>query len=154
MTIRDAIASHHFFAGLDPAHVERLARCATEEHFPAGRYLLREGEPAGTFRVLTAGDVALQVHTPGKGIVRIETLHGGDVLGWSWMFPPYRWQFDAYALNAVNAIAFPGVWIREECEADPAFGYQLVRRVAAVMMDRLQHTRLRLLNMDGDVART
>ena len=91
--------------------------------------------------------VALEVFTPTRGPVVIETLGPGEVLGWSWLFPPYRWHFDAQAVEPVRAVALDGGCLRGKCEEDPRLGYELTRRFAAIMMDRLQATRLRLLDV-------
>jgi CRP/FNR family transcriptional regulator, cyclic AMP receptor protein len=87
---------------------------------------------------------------PARGPVVIETLEGGEVLGWSWLFAPYRWHFDARTLTVVRATAFDGACLREKCAADPALGYDLMGRFAHVLMERLQWTRLRLLDVYGD----
>ena len=87
---------------------------------------------------------------PARGAVVIETIEAGEVVGWSWLFPPYQWHFDARAVSLVRATSFDGVCLREKCEQDPAFGYDLMSRFTQVLIERLQWTRLRLLDVYGD----
>ena len=112
---------------------------------------MTENEQANTFFALRHGTVALETYVPQRGAVTIETLHGGDILGWSWLFPPYRTMFDARALGVVRTIAFDAACLRGKCEQDAQLGYTLMQRFAEVMVERLQATRLRLLDVYGQV---
>src|SRR5690349_14197944 len=103
-----------------------------------------------TFFVVRHGTVAVGNFVPPRGELVIETLEAGDLLGWSWLFPPYRSHFDARALSPVRATQFDGACLRDKCAADPAFGYGLMSRFAQVLIERLQWTRLRLLDIYGD----
>lgn len=147
--IAELVAEHPLLAGLPGEAVAQVAGCARNVAFAEGQLLIAEGLAADTFYLLRRGSVALEVHAPGRGALVVETLRPGQVLGWSWLFPPYRWHFDARALGPVGAIAVDGACLRTKAEADPAFGYELVRRFAAVILDRLQATRLRLLDLYG-----
>ena len=111
--------------------------------------VFREGDPAETFYVVRSGAVALEAHAPARGELTIETLGAGEVLGWSWLFAPYRWHFDARALSRVRATAFDATCLRAKCDDDTALGYDLMKRFAQVMIERLQWTRLRLLDVYG-----
>jgi len=104
--------------------------------------------------VLRHGGVALETFVPARGAVVIETIEAGEVVGWSWLFPPYQWHFDARAVSLVRATSFDGVCLRGKCETDPQLGYDLMSRFAQVMIRRLQWTRLRLLDVYGDGHRT
>jgi CRP-like cAMP-binding protein len=146
----DLLAGVPLLAGLVRAELELLAGCARNVHFDAGEQIFREDEPADAFWVIRHGRVALEAHVPARGPLTIETLEPGEVLGWSWLFPPYRWHFDARALSGVRATAFDGACLRGKCSDDPALGYDLMQRFARVMMERLQATRLRLLDVYGD----
>jgi CRP-like cAMP-binding protein len=137
------------FDGLRPESAELIAGCASNVHFDAGALIFREGEQADAFYLLRHGSVALETHSPARGPVVIETIEAGDVLGWSWLFPPYRWHFDARARTAVRATAFDGECLRGKCAADPVLGYELVSRFAQTLIQRLQWTRLRLLDVYG-----
>ena len=141
-------------SGLAPAHLELIVGCAQNTRVEAGAYLFREGDAADTFYVVRSGAVALEIHVPARDAVVIETLHEGDLLGWSWLFPPYRWSFDARALEPVGAIAFDGACLRGKCEADHDLGYELMQRMSQVIIERLQATRLRLLDVYGVGAST
>ena len=148
--LEEILADVPFLTGLGPSELELLAGCARNVHFDDGDVLFREGEPADTFYVLRQGSVALEIHAPTRGGMTIETIDAGDVIGWSWLFPPYRWHFDARALSGVRATAFDGECLRGKCETDPALGYDLMKRFAQVLIERLQWTRLRLLDVYGD----
>jgi len=137
------------FASLDQESLEVIAGCATNVHFEADHVLFREGDPADIFYLVRHGSVALETFVPARGSLLIETIEPGEVVGWSWLFEPYRWHFDARALTEVRATAFDGACLRGKCEADPALGYALMTRFAHVMIERLQWTRLRLLDVYG-----
>lgn len=149
-SIADLVAAHPLLAGLPGDAAGHVAGCARNVAFDTGQLILAEGTAADTFYLLRRGSVALEVHAPGEGPLVIETLHAGQVLGWSWMFPPYRWHFDARALGPVGAIALDGACLRAKAETDPALGYALVLRLAGLILDRLQATRLRLLDLYGN----
>jgi CRP-like cAMP-binding protein len=140
------------FRGVAPARLELIAGCATNRIFRPGDQLLSEGEHADTFFVIRRGDVAVETHVPHRGALTLETLHDGDVLGWSWLFPPYRLVFDARAVDTVHTLAFDGRCLREKCDADHELGYDLMKRFAGVMVERLTATRLQLMDVYGHVA--
>ena len=151
-TIEQLIAQAPVFEGLEPAQLALIAGCARNEHVEAGTVLLREGEAADRFFLIRRGIVGLEVHAPGRGPLRIETLHDGDVVGWSWLFAPYRWQMDGRVITSSSLVAFDGACLRGKCEFDHELGYQLMRRFAASVVDRLQATRLQLLDVYGSSA--
>ena len=138
-----------FFDGLSQADLELVAGCGSNVHFRDDELLFADGDQADVFYVLRHGSVALETFVPGRGAVPIETLEAGEVLGWSWLFAPYRWHFDARALSLVRATSFDAACLRGKCEADPRLGYELMSRFAQVVIDRLQSTRLRLLDVYG-----
>jgi CRP/FNR family transcriptional regulator, cyclic AMP receptor protein len=147
------LAGVPFLEGLEADRLDLLAGCAGNVHFDQGNYLFREGDEADTFYVIRHGSVAVETFVPARGPVTIETIDAGEVLGWSWLFAPYRWHFDARALSPVRATGFDGACLRGKCEADPALGYELMGRFAQVLIERLQWTRLRLLDVYGDGSR-
>lgn len=151
-TLAELIASSPVFAGLPDDDLALIAGCAQNVGFDAGELLFREGDDADTFYLVRRGRVAFELHTPDRGGLVIDTADPGDVVGWSWLFPPYRWHFDARATDHVRAIAFDGACLRDKCGDDTRLGYELMQRFAAVMIDRLQHTRFRLLDVYGGVA--
>jgi len=152
-TLAEIAADTPVFRGIDPERLAVVVACGSTTGFEAGEQLFREGEPADRFYLLRTGSVALELHAPGRGSLTIETIEAGDVVGWSWLFPPYRWHFDARAVEPVRAVVFDGACLRGKAEADPALGYDLMIRFAAVMIDRLQAARLRLLDLYGQPAR-
>jgi CRP/FNR family transcriptional regulator, cyclic AMP receptor protein len=147
-TIEQYLPDHPFFTGLDESAIALLAGCAVNVHVDAGRMLFREGEPADRFYVVRRGRVAIEVRSP-TGPIVIDTADEGDVVGWSWLVPPYRWVFDARAVLPTGAVAFDAVCLRGKCDADPALGFALMQRVARVMYERLQAARVRLLDLYG-----
>jgi CRP/FNR family transcriptional regulator, cyclic AMP receptor protein len=148
-TIPDLIAAAPALAGLSAAHREEIAGCARNRVFEDGEPIMREGDEARTFHVVRRGAVALETFVPRRGAVIVETLHEGDLLGWSWLVPPYRTAFDARAVGTTHLIEFDGACLRGRCDADPALGYALYRLFAPVIVERLQATRLRLLDLYG-----
>jgi CRP-like cAMP-binding protein len=145
--IEPYIAQHPFCAGLDLGAITTLAACATTAQFDAGQYLLAEGGEAHSFCLLLSGHVALETHAGARGRITIETIAAGEVLGWSWLFSPYRWSFSARAVEPVDAIVVDGTCLRTACDADPRLGYELMQRFARVIVERLQATRLQLLDV-------
>ena len=148
-TLEELLGRHPFFAGLGADAMRLIAGCASNVQFHAGEFIFGEGEPASRFYVIRHGRVALQVHSPARGPLVIDTMDEGEVLGWSWLVPPYRYFGDARALTAVTATALDGGCLRGKCEADPELGYQLLKRVTTVMYQRLQSSRIRLLDLYG-----
>ncbi|MDW6057415.1 cyclic nucleotide-binding domain-containing protein [Streptomyces sp. FXJ1.4098] len=126
---------------------ERLFALAAERDFPAGCRLFDEGGIADRFWLIRSGEVALDVYVPGRQAQVVETLGPRQQLGWSWIFPPYRWHLGARAVGPVRTWEFRAAEVRELCADDPAFGYELMLRCAALIADRLQATRLRLLDL-------
>lgn len=138
-----------FLKGLAPAHLMAIAECAHPVTFASGEYVFHEGDPANHFYIITYGQVSLELHVPGRGSHVIQTVGKDEVLGWSWLFPPYRWHFDGRALTMVRAIDFNGLCLRGKCDSDHDLGYELMQRFAQTMMARLQATRLQLLDVYG-----
>jgi CRP/FNR family cyclic AMP-dependent transcriptional regulator len=148
-TLAELIASSPVFSGLPDDDLALIAGCARNSGFEEDELLFREGDEADTFYLVRRGRVAFEIHTPERGGLVIDTADPGDVVGWSWLFAPYRWHFDARASAPVRAIAFDGACLRGKCAEDPRLGYELMQRFASVMIDRLQHTRFRLLDVYG-----
>jgi len=143
------LSNHHFFQGLSPEYSQLIAGCASMARFDAGETIFNAGEPADHFYLVRHGTVALEIIVPGRGKIPIQTIGEHEVLGWSWLFPPYRWHFDAQAMELTRVIAFDGKCLRQKCEQDHNLGYELMKRFAEVMANRLQATRLQLLDVYG-----
>ncbi|HZS88069.1 MAG TPA: cyclic nucleotide-binding domain-containing protein [Chloroflexota bacterium] len=144
------VAEQAFLRGLSARHLAQIAEYVSDVRFPAGEFVFREGEEAGLFYIITRGRIALEIYGPGRGPIPIATLHEGDALGWSWLFPPYRWHFDARTLEASAALAFDAPRLRALCDADHDLGYDLMQRFAQTITQRLQATRMQLLDVYGD----
>lgn len=149
-TFEKTLAEHPFFQGMEPAHVATLVGCAANVTFDQGEFLFRVGQAADHFFVLRHGRVSVEILPPGRQPISIETAVEGDVLGWSWLFPPYKWHFDARATSFVRALALDGACLRKKCEADSKLGYALMQRFAGVVVQRLEVTQLQLLDLYGD----
>jgi CRP-like cAMP-binding protein len=146
-SIETRVALHPFLAGMNPTYLALLIDCAMVAHFKAGAVILREGEIANRFYLIESGKVVLE---SGQGFgqpVVVETIVAGDMLGWSWMFAPYVWQFTARAIEPTNAIFFYGTILREYCEKNHSLGYELFKRIAPVMLRRLQAARQKMLSI-------
>lgn len=141
------LAEHPFLQEMPPRYHALLADCATNVRFPPEAYLIQEGRPADCFYLLRRGRVAVEVHRAVSSPIPVQTLDGGDILGWSWLIPPHLWRFDARALDQVTAIRLDGVCLREKCERDHELGYEFLKRFAAVMTRRLEATRIQLLDL-------
>ena len=145
----ELLADHPFFVGLDGDVLTLVAGCATNVHFRPGEYLFHEGGPADRFFVLRRGRVQLEVSSPGRGLLVLASFQREDIVGWSWLMPPYRWQADARVTEAADAIAFDGLCLRGKCDDDPALGYELLKRAAADMNARLFSALVRSLDLYG-----
>ena len=138
------VAGHPFLLGLSEHQIRLLVDCAIRTHFEKDQVVFREGETANRFYLIESGHVSLESSGTGEPVT-IEAIGPGDLLGWSWLFPPYVWHFTARALEPTTAIFFYGTVLREYCEQDPALGMALFKRMSAVMTERLQSARVRLL---------
>jgi CRP/FNR family cyclic AMP-dependent transcriptional regulator len=141
------MAGHPFLKGMKPEHLQTLAACALEVEFKPGERIFREGELANRFYLIERGLVHVESEVQEHGPLLLQTIGPGDVLGWSWLFPPCYWHFDARAVSPVKAIFFYGTRLREQCEEDHDLGYQLMNRMAAVVIKRLQAARRYLVEL-------
>ena len=146
------IRQHRFFAGLDEDMIALLAGCARNVVFKPGQYLFHTGEDANEFYLIREGQVALDVVAPGKGAITFQTVGYGEIVGVSWLLPPYRWMHDARAVDQVHAIGMNAACLRGKCDADHDVGYEMMRRFLPVLVSRLQATRLQLLDVYGKPA--
>lgn len=151
-TLRELIAEHAFFRDLAPQHIELLTEAAMLKEFKAGEVIFEEGDPANRFYILRSGEVELLSEGENGRAVSVQRIGPGDVLGWSWLFPPYYWNFEARAVTDTKAIFFYGTWLRESCERDHDFGYAMLKRMSAIIIQRLQAARKRLVELEGAAA--
>jgi len=140
-----ALAAHPFLHGVSPDHLAVLARAASDVTFPAGHRFFEGGGHAACFWLIQSGHVTVDVDVPGRGPVPIDSIGIGQLVGWSWLFPPFIWAFGAVAASPVEAFEFDARTVRAWCASDPALGYEVTRRVAEVLTKRLKSTRGRLI---------
>jgi len=148
-TLEEMILKHPFWSGLNLSYFRLLRECATCERYQAGQLLFQEGQEADHFFLILTGQVRLDAFVPGRGSVTIQTVNAGAALGWSWLFPPYKWHFSAHANEKTELIAFDAQFLRATSEANHDFGYELIKRVSSVLLQRLHETRLLLVDFYG-----
>ena len=151
MTLEPLLRDHPFLRGLEPEYLALLAGCAANVRFREGSFMFREGEPAGQCFLIREGKMALEIAAPGRGAIIVQTLGAGDVTGFSWLLEPHRWEFDGRAVEPVRALALDGTCLRGKCADDPRLGFELTQLFARLAIRRLQATRLRLLDVYGNV---
>ena len=143
------VREHAFFADIEEGFCTLVCGCAKNVRFEAGQYLFHEGESADQFYLIRHGRVAIEVTAPGHGAVTIQTLGEGDIVGVSWLIPPYRWTFNAKALERTRAISMDANCLRQKCEDDHDLGYELMKRFMPILLQRLHATRIQLLDVYG-----
>ncbi|UCD93540.1 MAG: cyclic nucleotide-binding domain-containing protein [Candidatus Zixiibacteriota bacterium] len=148
--IERILKEHPFLEGMDEKHIKLLVGCASNVVFKAGEYIFREGEEADKFYFIRHGKVLVETFIPQKGPVIIRSRHEGEIFGWSWLVPPYKWHFDARAVELTRAIALDGKCLRGKCEEDHDLGYEIMKRFALIIAERLEATRLQLLDIYGN----
>ena len=146
-TLERIIAEHPFFAGLESYYTNLLVGCASNVRFDGGTYIFKEAEEANEFYLIRAGKVALEIFAPHRKPIMLATLGEGEILGWSWLLPPYHWRFHAHALEPTRAIALDGKCLRTKCEQNHDLGYEMLKRFAKIMGQRLEATLYQLLDV-------
>jgi CRP-like cAMP-binding protein len=146
-TLERIIAEHPFFAGLDHGFLSLMVGCASNVHFDKGAYIFKEGDPADTFYLIRAGKVAVEIFAPQHKPIIVATLGVGEILGWSWLLPPFHWKFHAHAIDDIRAIALDGKCLRNKCEENHDLGYEVLKRFTQIMEQRLEATRLQVLDL-------
>lgn len=141
------LAGHAFLRGMADSHLAALARVCWVAPVRQGHLLFAEGDTAHRFWLIRSGRVALDVHAPGDRQLIVETLGQGDLLGLSWLVPPFQWQFSATAVQDTMTFEFNADAVRAACESDARLGYQLLQRVMSAASSRLQATRIRMLDL-------
>jgi CRP-like cAMP-binding protein len=139
------VAAHPFLIGMNPHHARLLVDCALSTRFEVDQVIFHAGETANRFYLIESGQVVLESSEDFGEPVVIDTIGAGDLLGWSWIFPPYIWHFTARATQPTSALFFYGTILREYADKDPALGYELFKRMSEVMIKRLQRARSRLI---------
>jgi CRP-like cAMP-binding protein len=147
--IEALLAEHPFFKDMRADYRALIAGCGKNVRFDAGQLMARTEDPASQFFAIRHGRVSIELHSTERGSLILQTLEAGDIIGWSWLFPPYRWTFDVRAIEQVRVISFDGECLRGKCERDPVMGYDFMKRFAQVFMQRLQTARVQLLDLYG-----
>ena len=149
-TLEPIIQATPFFQGMEDRHIELITGCARNVRWAEGETIFHQGDTADHFFLLRSGIVAVQLMVPHRGLTTILTVGEGEILGWSWLFPPYRWHFDARTQQPTYALAFDGKCLRTKCDEDHDLGYDIFKRFMQVLNDRLESTRLQLLDIYGN----
>jgi len=148
-TLEPILSELQVFEGMQAEHLALMAGCAANARFDAGEFIGRQGEPADKFWIIRQGRVAIEIHAPGRGTVTIATVGENEVLGWSWLLPPHQLHFDARALTATRALALDGRCLRNKFSTDHKLGYEVMRRFAPLIVQRLEATSIQLLDLYG-----
>ena len=148
-TLAPLLREHAFFKDLEPKFIEMIVGCSSNQRYKKGSYLFKEGEEANDFFLIREGRVAIEIPLHEGHPIILQTVEEGDILGWSWMLPPYFWHFDARAEEDTRVISLNGRCIRAECERNHTLGYEMLKRFAQIIEKRLEATRLQLLDVYG-----
>jgi CRP-like cAMP-binding protein len=146
-SLKRVLAEHPFVRGLDETHVAFITGCAENVRVRAGDILFEEGDEANATWLVRTGRVDLCVHRPGRGPAVIESVDAGEVVGWSWLFPPYQWHFGARAAEDVRALRLDGTCLRRKCEDDHDLGYAVAKRLLLQVHKRLERARMQALDL-------
>jgi len=147
--LESILKEHPFFEGLLNKHIEFIVGCASNARFKTGEFLFREGQEANHFYLIREGTVNLEIYSPQKGAITIQTLGEGEIVGWSWIISPYQWRFDARSVDMTRLIALDGKCLRDKCNEDPELGYELLKRFSPIIEQRLVATKIQLLDLYG-----
>jgi len=149
-TLEPIIRQQRFFDGMEERHIELVTGCASNVRFAEEQFIAREGDPADHFYLIRDGMVSVECRAPHRGVMTVQTVSEGEILGWSWLFPPHRWHFDARTQTPTHALKFDGRCLRTKCEEDHDLGYELFRRFMYIVGERLEATRMQLLDIYGN----
>ena len=142
-TLEPILKKHPFFKDLQQEYLDFVVGCASNVVFKKEDIIMKESDPADKFYLIREGTAAIQITSS----ITIQTLHGGDILGWSWLIPPYRYRFNCRAVEKVRAIALDGKCLREKCEKNHDLGYELLKRLTSVFTQRLEATRQQIISL-------
>ena len=148
-TIRDRLEDHPFFSDYPKDYLETISGCGRNAAYKAGESIAKEGDPADYFFLITRGRVRIEMQQPAGKAISIQTLSDGEIIGWSWIFPPYKWSFHVHAITDVGVIAMDGACLRQKCETDHTLGYTLMKSFASILSERLKHSRYQCMDVYG-----
>jgi len=143
------LAEHPFFDKFGPDLLKIFIACASSVNYDSGHQVYHEGDKADQFLLIQQGKVAVELYSADSGSLVIQTVGAGEIIGWSWLFPPYRRRFDARAIQNTTAFALDGIYLRDKAETDHRLGYELLKRFSKIVVERFQATRLQLLDVYG-----
>lgn len=149
-SLGEIIKEHPFFNDLIPEYIEIIAGCAFLVKFDQDHMVLKEGETADNFYLIREGKISLEMTVPDRDAVTLETVGEGGVVGWSWLFAPYQTHFDARALESTRAISFDGKCLRKKIDQDHNLGFHIMKQFVQIIQERLQATRLKLVDIYGN----
>jgi CRP-like cAMP-binding protein len=144
--LEEYLSTQAFFSGLSPEFIGFLARCASERQIEPGQVLFRQGERAHYFYLIRNGSIAIEIPAITGPTLTVQSLGAGQILGWSWLIPPYKWNFQARAEAPTTLLAFDGDAVLARCEEEPTFGYALLKRFASLMGERLEVARRSMMD--------
>ncbi len=147
--LKRTLAKHPFFKDMSKRARKLIAGCSAHAVFHDGDQIYREGEPADTFYLIRRGTVALEVQVPGREPLVIQTLGDGEVLGWSWLVPPYRTRFDSRAIGLVRVLSIDGKCLRGKCDEDHEMGYEFYKHLFPLVVGLLAGVRLQMIDIYG-----
>jgi len=153
-TIKALLKDHRFLEDLPDTDLDLLAGCGKNIVVKAGTFVAHEGDPADFFYVIRKGKVAIEASAPGHGTAVLETLGSGEVLGWSWLFPPHRWTFDFHVVEDAHIVAMDAKCLRGKADADTAFGYRLMKALSRAMTERLRAARMQIMDVYANQGRS
>lgn len=146
-SLERVLAQHPFLHGLPDRYLNVMTGCASQVRLAPGEFVFRMGERADRFYLIRHGRVALEFYTAERGSISVQTVGEGEALGWSWLVPPYVWHLDGRVLEPVLALSFDAACLRGKCEENHDLGYELYKRFAPIIAQRLQATRLQVLDV-------
>lgn len=141
------LEQHPLLQKLSPEHLDRVLECGTDVQFKPGTHLFRAGQEATEIFLIQDGKIAIDLDVPGRVTLTIQTIGAGGVIGWSWLFPPYTWHFDARVLQSTRSISLNAQHLRDLCDQNRDLGYELLREFSSILFDRLMATRFQLINV-------
>jgi len=145
-SITEYLSNHVFFFELNEAYVALICDHVKTVEIKKGQFVFRQGERADKFYIIQQGQISVQIPALIGPVLEIHALGMDQVLGWSWLIPPYQWNFQAVAIEDTQLLAFDGASILARCEQDPKFGYQLLKRFTSLMSERLDASRQRMMD--------
>lgn len=142
--VKSFLEAHPFFRGMNAEHISMMLEGASEREFMAGDFLFRAGEPANKFFFILDGTIAIESSNRAGARTIVQSVGGGEVLGWSWLYPPFVWHLDARVIEHADCLVLDGAHLLIAAERDHDFGYDLMKRVAQVLIQRLNHAARKL----------